>query len=220
MLWAENLLLLLTDQRSGRLVAPWNRVDLALAGSVLGQLSRQGRIGVDHPGRPRRPGRIRVLDASPTGDDILDPVVAMLAETPRRPVVAIHRIKQGIRRSLYDRLAQRGVVGHRTGRTLLIVPVDEWPPHDPAVTAPFAGRLAHWWSSAPFREATGDDECSSASALLEAIGAIRPVAGRIGLAGRYRTIRQLAVRERQASWVATAVYEIYTANQARTIAQS
>lgn len=214
MLWAENLLLLLTDQRTGRLVVPWNMADLALAGSVLGQLWRTGRIDVDDPDRPRRPGRIRVLDASPTGDDVLDRVLASLSGADRRPVAAVHRIKAGIRRALYERLEQRGVVSHRVGRVLVMVPIDEWPSRTPDAREPFEERLGHWWTSATYREATGDMECASTTALLSAIGAVAPVARRMGLTPRVRSIRRLAAQVREASWVASTVHRIRAAQQA------
>ncbi|WP_194793087.1 GOLPH3/VPS74 family protein [Raineyella fluvialis] len=216
MLWAENLLLVLTDRRTGRLVVPWNMADLALAGSVLGQLWRSGRIDVDAPDRPRRPGRIRVLDDRPTGDDVLDRVLAALDGADRRPVAAIHRIKTGIRPALYQRLEDRGVVSHRVGRVLVFLPIDEWPARTPDATEPFEERLGHWWTSAPYREATDDMECASATALLSAIGAITPVARRMGLAGRVRMIQRLAAQVRESSWVATTVNRIRTAQQATT----
>lgn len=218
MLWAENILLLLTDQRTGRLVVPWNMADLALAGSVLGQLWRTGRIDVDAPEHPRRPGRIRVVDASPTGDDVLDRVLTALADADRRPVAAVHRIKAGIRRALYERLQERGEVSHRQGRVLILLPIDEWPSRTPDVRAPFEERLGHWWTSATYREATDDVECASATALLSAIGAITPVARRMGLAPRVRSIQRLAAQVREASWVGSAVNRIRTAQQAATTA--
>jgi len=218
MLWAENLLLLLTDQRTGRLVVPWNMADLALAGSVLGQLWRTGRIDVDDPDRPRHPGRIRVIDAAPTGDDVLDRVLVALAGTDRRPVAALHRIKAGIRRALYERLEQRGVVSHRVGRVLIVLPIDEWPSRTPDTREPFEERLGHWWTSPTYREATGDVECASTTALLSAVGAITPVARRMGLGPRIRSIQRLAAQVREASWVATAVNQIRTAQQAAATA--
>lgn len=214
MLWAENLLLLLTDRRTGRLVVPWNRADLALAGSVLGQLWRTGRIEVERPDRPRRPGRIRVLDASPTGDEVLDRVLAALEGTQRRPIGAVHRIKSGIRRSLYERLQARGVLMHRTGRVLGFVPIDLWPARDARSHDPFDRRLVNWWTSPTYREATEDAECASATALLSAIGAVGPVARRAGLAERTRGIQRTAAQVRETSWVATAVHQIVTAQQA------
>ena len=214
MLWAENLLLLLTDARSGKLVVPWNRVDLALAGSVLDQLWRAGRIAVDRPDRPRRPGRIRVLDASPTGDAVLDDVLAGLREAERRPIGAIHRIKGGIRPRLYQRLRERGVLDHRRGRVLGLVPVDLWPARETATVQPYADRLVDWLTSAPYREATGDEECASASALLVATNALGPVLRRAGLSGQVRAVRRTALRSREASWAATAVQQIVTSQQA------
>lgn len=214
MLWAENLLLLLTDARSGKLVVPWNRVDLALAGSVLDQLWRQERLAVDHPERPRRPGRIRVLDASPTGDAVLDEALGVLQATPRPPIGAIHRIKGTIRPHLYQRLQERGVLDHRRGRVLGFVPIDLWPARDSTTVQPYADCLRRWWTSAPYREATGDEECASASALLAATNALGPVLRRAGLSAQVRAVRRTALRSREASWAATAVQQIVTSQQA------
>ncbi len=214
MLWAEDLLLLLTDRRTGRLVVPWTRTDLALAGSVLDQLRHTGRIEVDRPDRVRRPGRIRVLAPSPTGDAVLDRVLAELDGADRRPIAAIHRIKGGLRRELYERLVTAGALSQGIGRVLGFVPVEVWPARDPDLQAPFIGRLASRWTSPGLREVTTDPECASATALLGAIGSIGRVARATGLSGQVRQIQRTAARLRQESWVAWAVHSIVSAQQA------
>ena len=67
---AEALFLLLLDENTGALVAiPRKNLDYALAGSVLMDLQLAGRIDSDLAG-------VRVIDSTPLGDELLDPVLA------------------------------------------------------------------------------------------------------------------------------------------------
>jgi hypothetical protein len=71
--FAEELLLLLLDDASGHL-APISRANLTcgLAGAVLMDLELRGRIAAAGP-------TLAVTDPTPTGDGILDPILARLA---------------------------------------------------------------------------------------------------------------------------------------------
>ena len=72
--FAEEILLLLLDDESGEFVpAPaWLR-RCALAGAVLMDLALQNRIDTDLR-------KLVVIDPTPTGDDLLDPILAKLVE--------------------------------------------------------------------------------------------------------------------------------------------
>ena len=72
--FAEEILLLLLDDESGEFIpAPaWSR-QCALAGAVLMDLALHNRIDTDLR-------KLVVLDPTPTGDDLLDPVLAALNE--------------------------------------------------------------------------------------------------------------------------------------------
>ena len=74
MLIAEDLLLLLTDDRTGKLLAPSNQVDIALGGALLVELALAHRVEVVLASTPPRRRRARAwaerkkLDSFPTQD--------------------------------------------------------------------------------------------------------------------------------------------------------
>ena len=74
MLIAEDLLLLLTDDDSGKLTGTVSEVDVALGGAMLIELTLMGRVDVAGPSDSVRKGRLVVRDPSPTDDLFLDDV--------------------------------------------------------------------------------------------------------------------------------------------------
>ena len=66
--FAEELLLL-EDQSGKVLRLPDRSLQYALAGSVLMDLTLEGRIDTD-------PDRLILVDSTPTGDDLVDPILA------------------------------------------------------------------------------------------------------------------------------------------------
>lgn len=75
--FAEELLILLLDEDSGASVAlPDRTLNHALAGAVLMDLEREGRIDTD-------PARLILVDPTPVDDDLLDPILAEIAAAAR-----------------------------------------------------------------------------------------------------------------------------------------
>jgi hypothetical protein len=72
MLLAENLLLLVTDDASGRLRVPREQLDLALGGANLVELTLMGSVDLSAEGGAGKAGRLVVRDSSPAGDEVLD----------------------------------------------------------------------------------------------------------------------------------------------------
>ena len=75
---AEDLLLLLTDDRSGRLSVTAAQVDIAVGGANLVELTLAGKIDLTGEGDQGRPGRMVVRDAAPPGDPVLDTALQTL----------------------------------------------------------------------------------------------------------------------------------------------
>src|SRR5919202_6704022 len=67
---ADDLLLVLLDDDTGRPRVDGTRLDYALAGAVLLELALDGRIDV-LPGRPRK-APVVVVNPRPTEDEVLD----------------------------------------------------------------------------------------------------------------------------------------------------
>ncbi len=79
MLLAEDLLLLVTDDASGRLAVPGMQADAGLGGANLVELTLLGHVDIAGEQDQGRPGRIIVRDPSPPGDDVLDAALQTLA---------------------------------------------------------------------------------------------------------------------------------------------
>src|SRR5215470_9247560 len=72
MLLAEDLLLLVTDDASGKLSVPGAQADAGLGGANLIELTLRNKVDVSGEQDPGREGRIIVRDPSPAGDEVLD----------------------------------------------------------------------------------------------------------------------------------------------------
>ena len=82
MLIAEDLLLLLTADDTGKLAADSTNTDMALGGALLAELALTERVDIAGPDERVREGRLVVRDASPTGDSVLDEALATVLPTP------------------------------------------------------------------------------------------------------------------------------------------
>jgi hypothetical protein len=128
MLLAENLLLLVTDDASGRLSVPGSQLDLGLGGANLVELTVMGRVDLSGEKGAGKPGRLIVRDSSPAGDEVLDAALRIvLAHAGRRPSAVIRPLGRNLRRTLYERLAANGAVRAERGRVLGVFPVRRWP---------------------------------------------------------------------------------------------
>ncbi len=110
----EELVLMLLNEESGyfRQVPGWN-LDCAIVGSVLAELSMTGRIDTDM-------NSLILLDDTPTGDPLLDPLLAEIAaDSDQRN--AQYWIERYARRAepivdgALDRLVKLGILRHHTG---------------------------------------------------------------------------------------------------------
>src|SRR5437667_1376829 len=109
MLIAEDLLLLVTDDASGRLSVPAAEVDAGLAGANLVELTLRNKVDLSGEQDPGKPGRIIVRDPSPAGDAVLDAALEILiARQGKRPSAVIGPLSKNLRGMLYQRLADRG----------------------------------------------------------------------------------------------------------------
>src|SRR5215472_12844548 len=102
MLLAEDLLLLVTDDASGRLTADGTQVDAGLGGANLVELTVLGKVDVSGEQDEGRRGRIVVRDPSPSGDDVLDAALQILVERQgRKPSAVIGPLGKNLRPVLY-----------------------------------------------------------------------------------------------------------------------
>ena len=91
---AEDLLVLLLDADSGRPRTDTTRLDLALAGALLLELSLDGRVDVADGGRR---AHAVVLDDRATDDELLDEALQLVGSRSRRPADLVARLRKGLR---------------------------------------------------------------------------------------------------------------------------
>ena len=133
MLLAEELLLLLLDDETGKMSGTSAMsVDTALGGAVLVDLTLAGRIGVTARKPGGKPDRLDVLSTVPTGNPLLDEALARLGEEDGTVAsTAVHYASRGARKAVVERLVDGGVLTEEHRRVLGIFPSRTLPPADP-----------------------------------------------------------------------------------------
>jgi Golgi phosphoprotein 3 GPP34 len=201
-LLAEDLLLLVTDDASGRLSVASAQVDAALGGANLIELSQLDKIGVSGAGDPGRPGRLVVRDPSPAGDDVLDAALAIVGARPgKKPSAVISQLGRGLRTTLYERLASAGVLRAGQAKALGLFPVRRWPANDSG----HEEQLRQSVTQALVQQAEPDPRTAALIALLHALKCEHKIADprRHGISERQLRARAGAIAE--GNWAADAV---------------
>ncbi|HZR96786.1 MAG TPA: GPP34 family phosphoprotein [Gaiellaceae bacterium] len=212
---AEDLLLLLTDDRSGRLLAPSDDVDVALGGALLLELALARRVNVAGEGSRVREGRLFVTDDGPAGDPLLDEALAAVgAKEGKRPSDVVAGLGKGLRARLQARLAEQGLLRAETVKILGVVPSQRWPSEDSShedslraelVEALRAGRAA-------------DPRLAALVSLLHALKAVTKVfdAAEVGVTSK--ELKAAAKQIADGDWASKAVREAIDAMLVAVIA--
>lgn len=125
---AEDLLLLLTDDDTGKHLTDPTSLDYALAGGLLVDLVQIGKVRIVEPTGRFRSSRVEVLDDAPTDDAIFDTALAKASKgNPRTPESLVPTLSKGLRAQLLARLVERGVLREEKGKVLGIFPTSRWP---------------------------------------------------------------------------------------------
>jgi hypothetical protein len=208
MLIAEDLLLLLYDDESGKPITGAPGLDYALAGAVLIELSVLGKLGIAAEGEEVKHGRLKVLDATPTGDAILDERLAYVVSKPgKRPSDQIVRLSKKLREQLLASLADRGVLIEDEGKVLGIFPVTRWPAKDARHEAEVRSML-----EGVLKVGTSPDQRTGALiALLSALNVVPKV---VTDAVDKKALKQRAKEIAESDWAADAVKKAVAQMQA------
>lgn len=128
MLVAEDLLLLLTDDDTGKLTVSASEADIALGGATLVELTLMDRVDLTTDADPGKPGRLVVRDKSPTGDAVLDTALRTVGDRAgKKPSAVITPLSKNLRDLLYARLVEQGILRSAHGKILGIFPTRSWP---------------------------------------------------------------------------------------------
>src|SRR5215467_2654509 len=202
MLLAEDLLLLVTDDASGRLLAPAEQVDAGLGGANLVELTLRNKVDLSGEQDPGKPGRIIVRDPSPAGDAVLDAALEILvARQGKRPSTVIRPLSKNLRRTLYQRLADRGVVRAERGRIFGVFPVRRWPAQDASDEA----EVRRLMTQALVQQVVSDTRTAALIALVYAVGCVDKIIDPRQHGLSRRELRARAKKIAEGNWAAAAV---------------
>ena len=210
MLIAEDLLLLLTDDETGKHVVGNPGLDLVLAGANLVELAERGKVDVAADGEEVKAGRIVVRDSSPTGEPTLDETLRRCVDKQgKKPDAVLQSLSKGLRKQLLAGLTERGVLRADEGRVLGIFPSTRWP----AVDSQHEGRVRELLSSALVHGTTPDQRTASLIALLSSVDAAHKVVDDETHGVDKKTIKNRAKEIREGAWAAGAVVKAIQAVQ-------
>ncbi len=128
---AEDLLLLVHDDETGKPVGLISHLEYAMAGALLVDLVLRERVDVTTTEQGKT-GRIVVIDDTPTGVDLLDTALRRLDRLAgRKPKdVLLPLTKGGLVKRVLGGLADRGILRRENDRVLGIFPLTRWPAED------------------------------------------------------------------------------------------
>ena len=202
LLLAEDLLLLVTDDATGRLSVSREPVDAGLGGANLAELTLRGQVDVSGDQDQGRRGRIIVRDPLPPGDEVLDAALQTLVKRQgRKPSAVIRPLGKKLRRVLYQRLAARGVLRAERRRVLGIFPTRTWPAQDPSRKAEVRQQV----TQALVGTAAPDERTAAVIALLHALKCEHKVVDPRAYQLSRRQLRKRAAEIAQGNWASEAV---------------
>ena len=218
MLIAEDLLLLVTDDASGRLSAPVAPVDAGLGGANLVELTLRNKVvlsGEEGQGK----GRILVRDTSPTGDTVLDAALEIvIAHQGKKPSAVIRPLSKNLRQALYQRLADSGVVRSEQGKILGLFTARRWP----AQNASHEAEVRRLVTQALTQQAAPDTRTAALIALVHALGCEDKIVDPRQYGLSKRELRARAEEIAEGNWASeaarTAIQEMMAAVVAATTA--
>jgi hypothetical protein len=202
MLIAEDLLLLLTADDTGKLAAESTNTNMALGGALLAELALRQRVDIAGPDEQVPEGRLIVRDASPTGDGVLDDALATVGDKEgKKPQSVVAALGKRTRLRLYERLAEAGLLHAEEGRILGMFPTHRWPAdhadHEAAVRASLITALRDG--------GTTDARTRALVSLLLALKAVHKAVAPESVGLSKRELNASAERIAQGDWVGKAV---------------
>jgi len=209
MLIAESLLLLATDDATGKTTVARTYLDLALGGAILTDLAVCGCVVVDGEGRK---ARVTVTQQQPGNDPTLAVAIRRLAEAGRSltPNDAIRMLSKGLRDRLHDVLESRGILRREETRVLGVFPTTRWPsggaPHRAAIRAELRDILLH--------RQQPSIHAAALITFLNPVDMLKTVVDRPDLKAAWDRAREI----QDENWAADAVHRAIRASQSAVAA--
>jgi hypothetical protein len=202
MLIAEDLLLLLTADDTGKLAARGTNMKMALGGALLAELALMRRVDLAGPDERVKERRLIVRDAGPTGDSMLDEALATVGRKEgKKAQNVVAALGKRTRVRLYERLAEIGLLRAEKGRILGIFPTRRWPAehteHEASVRAGLVTALRHG--------ETTDARTRALLSLLHALRAVHKAVDPNSVGLSKAELKASAKRIAEGDWVGKAV---------------
>jgi hypothetical protein len=175
---------------------------------VLAELTLLGKVVLAGDGEDTKKGRLKVLDATPTGDALLDERLAILGgKSGSRPKNLIGKLSKKLRDQVLARLAERGILRADKDRVLGLFPVTRWPAQD----ARHEGELRLAIDNVLKLGAQPDDRTAALVALLSALNVVpKAVTDAVDKKALKRRAKEIS----GSVWAAEAVRQAVRARQA------
>jgi hypothetical protein len=194
---AEDLLLLLVDDRTGRFLVDSTKLDNVLAGAVLVELVTIERVGFPPAGAGVKRGRMVALDPTPPGDPVLAGALATIAASrPAKPEQLIAKLRKRLRATLLERLTAAGALRPSTRRVLGIPWRTTWPSGDSSHKRELRARLEDVLVA-------GETPDGRTAALVSLLAAVNAAPNTVG--GDKKTVRGRAKEIADGDWAGAAV---------------
>jgi hypothetical protein len=207
---AEDLLLLLLDDESGKVTAS-DRAQVALGGAVLAELAILGAATVDERTSRFFSPKVRVTGPAPD-DRVLADALDVVGQKERTAQDLVTRLGKGLVQTLGDRMADRGIVERRRSRLLGVLPRTRWPAADSTHEAAVRQSL----TSVLVQGTTPDARTGALVALLSAIDRAHKVVDRDGLSRR--EVKNRAKEVAEGAWATQGVRDALKATNVAVIA--
>lgn len=175
---AEDVLMLLHHPETGRPLVSSDKVDLALGGALMVELTERRRIALTAPHWLTKNRTVVVIDVTLTGDDVLDEALRRIsAQRSARAQVVVSKIVKGVSAQLLERLAEQGLLRSEQARLVGIIFVGAWP----AVDVRPVGELKGGLRQVLVNQRTPTRQEAATISLLHAVGATAKVLDGAGL---------------------------------------
>ena len=121
----EELLLLALNDEKGNLVSSATALPYGLNGAILLELALAEKIDIDNK-------KLVVIAAPPTGNDLLDKALGILAGAPKNKpvkywVVRLSSAMKGLKNELLEKLIEKEILVEQENKILWVIPVKRYP---------------------------------------------------------------------------------------------
>ena len=208
---AEDLLLLLLDDDSGKLTGP-TYLDTGIGGAVLVELALAGLVEVSKGSGIWARAKVRTTNAPTPSDPVLAEAVEVVRAKERTAEDLVPRLGKKRRDVLLGRLRERGILEEREDRVLGLIPRRRWP----AVDSSHEEDLRRAIGDVLVRGSRPEERTAALIAVLSALDLVHKVVDREGLSAG--DVKKRAKQIAEGDWAAKAVRDAITAAQAAVTA--